>query len=268
MILPRPIPVLLSCLSWIALGACAHVPEARGADSREHRAAPVGEAALFDTDFVLVLLKTGPRGDEYTPEQRKELQAGHRANMIRLAEERKMFVAGPFGQPRHDPDWRGIFVFDVRSVEEAQALADTDPAAAAGVFVMDPIPMRAAGWLRGVLDLESEMIERAKGEGRVLEGSEQVRGYALLTADDAELAERALAPLFAEGRVALAGRLGGEHAGEGLYVLDFERVEDAERALALEEVGLGSYALDAWWATPNLAKLAGTHMPREAPIPP
>ena len=71
-------------------------------------------------------LKRGPNrkeGDGQTPEI-QELQKAHIANINRLAETKKLVMAGPFGD---NGDLRGIFVFRVGSLKEAQDLAATDP---------------------------------------------------------------------------------------------------------------------------------------------
>lgn len=71
-------------------------------------------------------LKKGPNrkeGDGETPEI-QELQKAHIANINRLAQMKKLVVAGPFGD---NGDLRGIFVFRVGSLKEAQDLAATDP---------------------------------------------------------------------------------------------------------------------------------------------
>ena len=71
-------------------------------------------------------LKKGPNrkvGDDKTPEV-QELQKAHIANINRLAETKKLVMAGPFGD---DGELRGVFVFRVESLKEAQDLAATDP---------------------------------------------------------------------------------------------------------------------------------------------
>jgi uncharacterized protein YciI len=71
-------------------------------------------------------LKKGPNrkpGDDKTPEV-QELQKAHLDNINRLAATKKLVMAGPFGD---DGDLRGIFVFRVDSLKEAQDLAATDP---------------------------------------------------------------------------------------------------------------------------------------------
>ncbi len=74
----------------------------------------------------LGFLKRGPNrkdGDGNTP-QVQELQKAHLANINRLAEMKKLIAAGPFGD---DGNLRGIFVFRVASLQEAQELCATDP---------------------------------------------------------------------------------------------------------------------------------------------
>jgi uncharacterized protein YciI len=62
-------------------------------------------------------------GDDKVPEI-QELQKAHIANIERLAKLGKLVVAGPFGD---DGILRGIFVFRVGSLAEAQELCATDP---------------------------------------------------------------------------------------------------------------------------------------------
>jgi uncharacterized protein YciI len=72
------------------------------------------------------------RGEKWTPEKTPEteaIQKAHLENINRLAEMKKLVVAGPFGD---NGKLRGIFVFRVGSLEEARTLAETDPAVRAG----------------------------------------------------------------------------------------------------------------------------------------
>lgn len=80
------------------------------------------------------------RGEKWTPEktpQTEEIQKGHMANINRLAEMKKLVVAGPFGD---NGKLRGIFVFRVASMEEARSLTMTDPAVQAGRLALDLHP--------------------------------------------------------------------------------------------------------------------------------
>ena len=80
------------------------------------------------------------RGDKWTPEKTpatEALQKAHLANIVRLAELKKLVVAGPFGD---DTPLRGIFVFRVASIDEARELAATDPAVQAGRLKIEMHP--------------------------------------------------------------------------------------------------------------------------------
>jgi uncharacterized protein len=79
----------------------------------------------LDTVY-LGFLKKGPNrkdGDDKNPEI-QELQKEHIANIQRLAKLGKLVAAGPFGD---GGELRGIFVFRVSSLKEAQDLCATDP---------------------------------------------------------------------------------------------------------------------------------------------
>jgi uncharacterized protein YciI len=74
----------------------------------------------------LGFLKKGPNrkeGDGNNPEV-QQLQKDHLANINRLAEMKKLVAAGPFGD---NGELRGLFVFRVGSLKEAEELAATDP---------------------------------------------------------------------------------------------------------------------------------------------
>jgi uncharacterized protein YciI len=80
------------------------------------------------------------RGDKWTPEktpQTEAIQKAHMDNINRLADMKKLVVAGPFGD---NGALRGIFVFRVGSLEEARELAATDPAVKAGRLALQIHP--------------------------------------------------------------------------------------------------------------------------------
>lgn len=68
-----------------------------------------------------------------------------------MAEEKSLLVAGPF---LDDGDLRGIYIFDVESVEEARALTETDPAIRRGWLEMELHPWYGPAAMRALYDID------------------------------------------------------------------------------------------------------------------
>jgi len=75
--------------------------------------------------YVFVILKTG--SNESTDKVLKDsCFTGHLNNIKRLVKEKKLIVAGPM--VKNDKSYRGIFILNVSTLEEANLLLETDPA--------------------------------------------------------------------------------------------------------------------------------------------
>lgn len=105
--------------------------------------------------YVLCILKTGPKDGDFKGKERDEIFAGHFANIGRLAGEGKLAVAGPFG--KNDRAWRGLYIFNVPTVEEAEKLVVLDPAVKAGVFVYELTPWYASAGLMVVTETHKRL---------------------------------------------------------------------------------------------------------------
>lgn len=84
--------------------------------------------------YVLAILKTGPTKIE-DKKVTDSLFRGHMDNINRLVKEKKLIVAGPLG--KNEQTYRGIFIFDVPTIEQAKGLVDTDPTVIAGVLAVE-----------------------------------------------------------------------------------------------------------------------------------
>ena len=80
--------------------------------------------------YVLVILKTGTA--TLDKKVTDSLFGGHMANIGRLATEGKLVVAGPL--KKNEKNYRGIFIFNVKTLDEAKELLVTDPAVKAKVL--------------------------------------------------------------------------------------------------------------------------------------
>jgi uncharacterized protein YciI len=75
--------------------------------------------------YVLVILKTGPN---QTKDKKliDSLFNGHMENIVRQARNGTLIVAGPLA--KNAKEYRGIFIFNVKSISEARAFLESDPA--------------------------------------------------------------------------------------------------------------------------------------------
>jgi uncharacterized protein YciI len=105
--------------------------------------------------YVMAFLKAGPnRSQDSTT--RAELQKAHMDNIQRMADEGKLMIAGPF---LDDQALRGIYIFNVETLEEARALTETDPAVKAGSLVMELHPWMASATLQEIPRLHKSIVK-------------------------------------------------------------------------------------------------------------
>ena len=84
--------------------------------------------------YMLVILKTGTNttADKQTLDS---LFRGHMNNIQRLSDQGKLIVAGPIRKNANN--YRGIFILDVKTKEDAQQLLQDDPTISEKVLVAE-----------------------------------------------------------------------------------------------------------------------------------
>lgn len=150
------VPVLLLCSAGISAQTTA-VPANKNFDAE--LAKKVGADQMGMRKYVLAILKTGPKDSEIQGDARKALFKGHFDNMSRLAKEGKLAVAGPFADP--EKKYRGLFILAVATVEEAKALAETDPTVKAGVLIVEYVPWYGSASLMLSNELHEKVAEKS-----------------------------------------------------------------------------------------------------------
>lgn len=219
----RPIVIALLASMLLSLAACT---------TRGHA----------DADYVFVYLKTGPSSATNTPAQKQEIFKGHMANMNRLADERKLIIAGPYAKPA-DPSWRGLFLFDTPSIDEARKFVATDPGVVAGEFVAECISLRATARLREFYDIFRAEDAKRSATPRDPTQPPPIRAYVIVTAKDAGKAEAALKSRQFDAPVIWWGRFADSTDPGGVYVIDAKEPGDIRAML-----GDGPWVVDGWWS--------------------
>jgi uncharacterized protein YciI len=136
--LARLVSFVLALPLAVSAASAARADDARSAPATnpaydEALATAAGADDYGMHNYVLVILKSGPTPVPAGPE-RDAMFRGHFANIKRLAAEGKLVLAGPFDGAG---DWRGMFVFDVAEIADAEALVATDPVIQHGEMVAE-----------------------------------------------------------------------------------------------------------------------------------
>lgn len=115
-------------------------------------------AAKFGADdygmkpFILVILKSGANTDKT---KKNEVFRGHLDNINRLVKDGKLIVAGPLS--KNTNNYRGIFILDVPSKEEALILLNTDPAISADYLQAEVYQWYGSAALADYLDTSDKI---------------------------------------------------------------------------------------------------------------
>jgi uncharacterized protein YciI len=195
-------------------------------------------------DFTFVYLKTGPSRASMDASQLQEVFKGHMANIHRLADERRLLIAGPFNKPE-DPTWRGIFILNTGNAREADAWVGTDPGVQAGVFAVERFPFRSDAAL-----LESTRVEQEFQAERRATPSEspEIRPYVMVTAPDADAFERAVRSTPPPWGVVWCGRFKG--GAGGVFAVD---ATDAAIVREWTKSHVGEHCrVDGWYSSGSL----------------
>ena len=150
---------LFVCLSLIACNGEVK-PEANAAEEATATiaydstlAAKLGADEYGMKQYVMAFLKEGPN-QSLDSAAAAQLQRAHLDNIFRMADEGKLAVAGPF---LDGGDLKGVYIFNVKTVEEARALTESDPAIKAGRLVMELHPWYGSAATMMVNDLHKKV---------------------------------------------------------------------------------------------------------------
>jgi len=114
---------------------------------------PKGKAKPAEMkQFFVALLHKGPSWTAQVTEEVQNVQKAHMENIRRHVASGKLVLAGPFSD---DGDLRGLFFFNTESMEEAQQLAEMDPAVKAGRLRIELHPWWGPAKLEKLLAEES-----------------------------------------------------------------------------------------------------------------
>ena len=155
-------------LVLVFLVACQKNPDPVSTENIPHETSSVEESAYdslaavkYGADdygmkkYVMAFLKKGPNRD-LDSLKAQELQTAHLENITKMAEEGKLVLAGPFFG---EGELRGIYIFNVPTIAEAQALTNTDPAIQAGSLEMELLEWYGSAAVMAINDIHTTLMK-------------------------------------------------------------------------------------------------------------
>jgi uncharacterized protein YciI len=152
--------IIAIIISILAFAFCLFAQTDKNADTKKpistydaELAKKLGADEYGMKQYVLVILKTGPtKIDDKAKIQ--ELFAGHLKNIIRLADEGKLALAGPFVE---GGNMRGLFILNAKTIDEAKEMVKTDPAVAAGLLEPEYVKWYGSAAVMNVNDMHKKI---------------------------------------------------------------------------------------------------------------
>jgi len=106
--------------------------------------------------YIMAFLKRGPNR-ELDRDSAMKLQIAHLENIGKMAEAGKLVLAGPF---MGDQELRGIYIFNVESILEAEKLTNSDPAIQAGILEMNLMEWYGSAALLDVNQIHNTLAKK------------------------------------------------------------------------------------------------------------
>ncbi|MCJ8319214.1 MAG: YciI family protein [Colwellia sp.] len=149
--------LLILTLIFVSISALANTDNAQLNTNPNYDAKLAADLGADDygmKKFVLVILKTG--SNTSTDKTLKNAAfKGHIDNISRLVDEKKLIVAGPLG--KNDKTYRGIFILDVSSIDQANEILLSDPAIKANYLAAEVIEWYGSAALATYLEASDKI---------------------------------------------------------------------------------------------------------------
>lgn len=151
---------VFALLAFLGISVCAQTAEKPMTAAYDSELAKkLGGDERGMKNYILVILKTGPNDAAVKGKERDDIFAGHMANIGSLADAGKLAVAGPFG--KNEKGFRGLYIFNVATVEEAQKIVETDPAVKSGILIADMTPWYGSASLMATPEIHKKIVKKS-----------------------------------------------------------------------------------------------------------
>lgn len=107
-------------------------------------------------NYFFVILKSGTNKTE-DKAVIDSVFSGHMNNINRMAEEGTLALAGPFGA--NDKNYRGLYIFNAKDIDEVTNLVNTDPAVQAKFLEAEIYPWYGSAAVQEITKLHNKIAK-------------------------------------------------------------------------------------------------------------
>ena len=245
-----------------SLGAaiCAVVVALFANTARNTVGAQAADTAAGTDLYYFGLLTRGPA---WTPEQTdatRKIQEGHMANINRMAELGALKAAGPIDG---DQRLRGIFIFKVKTADEARTLAASDPAIQAGRLALDLHPWIGPAGIgeRFANEKKTDPAFKVKMRTYQLALLSLAPGASKAGPDEERAHDEYVATFKTRGKVAASGPTRDGGALREVLILAVDAAEAARMVASDPMVRSGKVRAEllTWWCAEHVLPDAAAH---------
>jgi len=157
----KPLLIIVSC--FILLTSCEEGIKSKTDKKKDFNPKLASELQADQygmSSYVMAFLKRGPNRSQDSLTA-ANLQKAHLKNIMKMAEEGTLVLAGPF---MDDGDIRGIYIFNVATVEEAKKLTESDPAIKAGRLIMELHPWYGSAAVKEINAIHKQLSKESIAE--------------------------------------------------------------------------------------------------------
>jgi len=225
----------------LALAVC--LCSCAGADRRV-RADSGPDLRVFVFSYLLL-----DEPEQLSKDELSTLVKGHRSNIEQLSEAGTLLIAGPLFEPVIGENYSGLFVFDVRTIEDGLRLFNTDPAVQAKVFKPEMYLFESADPLVELTRLKREEKEARLADPDIPDAWEG-RAYVLAVASPQSSFD-------ARDKAVLVNGLMTPHRSDApsqrLLFLDFDTVDQARDGFTATD--LDDWSFYGWYGSKTVGAL-------------
>jgi uncharacterized protein YciI len=210
---------------------------------------PGDDRSASTTRYYLAFLLRGAKWTPASTPETEQIQKAHMAHIGEMARAGHLVAAGPFGD---NGELRGVFIFQVETMEQAKALTEADPAVKAGRLRMEIHQWMGPKGIGAKYAEEKKKNPQSKDEMVIYQMALLSRKAESTLADAVEKKREAyIKELMLSGKLVAAGPFEGDGRQSEILIIQNASPEETAALVANHpgvKAGRLTFEIHPWWS--------------------